>query len=150
MNDNLIEEFEALFSPGFFDITLENFKDIFVNQFAIHEKRNYLAERFFVLLDEFKEIGLNAEIWIDGSYSTLKPEPNDIDVLFLMNDHEINLLTPEKRAKLTNLFDRDQSKIRYKCDLFLINKQNTNDRIYWRGCFGFNRKDEPKGIPKII
>ena len=142
-------EFEPLYPAGFHDITLDNLDDIFVVPFAENERRKYLTERFKDFLDKFSEIGISAEIWIDGSYSTHKPEPGDIDIVFFCDPNQLNTLTPDKHVLISELFNRHLSKIRYNCEVFLAPTDNTNLRSYWRGWFAFSRDEKPKGIPRI-
>ena len=144
-----VVEFTPMFNAGFHDIKLEDFEAIFVNAFQNCDRRKYLVGRFFALLDDFSEFSLSAEIWIDGSFSTQKEEPGDIDILFVVDEEEVNGLGEEKIKSLTRLFDRQEAKIRYHCDLFVILSNNTDDRSYWRGWFGYTRNEEPKGIPRI-
>jgi len=142
-------DFPPLFNAGFHEISLDDFEEIFVTSFQNKNRRRYLMNRFFAFIESFEEIGINAEIWIDGSFSTQKEEPNDIDILFIVDEMEVNQLAPESQNSLTNLFDRNESKIRYCCDLFLITSNNFDIRSYWRGWFGFSRNEAPKGIPRI-
>lgn len=143
-------EFEPIYQAGFHDITLDRMEEIFVQPFQDNERRQYLTERFKAFLDKFSELGLPAEIWIDGSYSTLKPEPGDIDIVFFYDPAQVNNMTQEKHNLIKELFNRELSKIRYNCDVFLIPTTDTNLRSYWRGWFAFSRDEQPKGIPRII
>jgi len=142
-------EFEPIYPAGFHDISLDAMHDIFVAPFEDNERRKYLTERFKNFFEKFSELGIGAEIWIDGSYSTLKPEPGDIDIVFFCNPEQLNTLTQEKRTLISELFNRDISKIRYNCEVFLVPTDNANLRSYWRGWFAFSRDEKPKGIPRI-
>lgn len=143
-------EFQPLFPAGFFDITLEQLDEFFVLPFENNTRRQYLTERFKIFIEKFLEIGIPSEIWIDGSYSTHKPEPGDIDIVFFYNPVDANILNLEKKALIKELFDRNLSKIRYGCEVFFIPSDNHNLRSYWRGWFGFCREEKPKGIARII
>jgi hypothetical protein len=43
---------------------------------------------------------LAAEVWIDGSYTTEKPEPGDIDVIFFIDGIHANALSNENKVIL--------------------------------------------------
>lgn len=143
-------EFEPLYPAGFHDITTNNLEEIFVNPFTENDKRKYLMNRFRIFLEKYLELGLSAEIWIDGSYSTQKQNPGDIDILIVYNNNEVIQLPIEKKTKLEELLNRDISKIRYSIDVLSMPSNNEVLRSYWRGWFGFSRSEQPKGIPRIF
>jgi hypothetical protein len=78
-------EYRPLYQAGFKDINESDLKSVFVEPFENPERREYLLSRFSALLDRFKEVGISSEVWIDGSFSTEKPEPGDIDMIFFIN-----------------------------------------------------------------
>lgn len=142
-------EFDPLLEPGFHDITIDSLESIFVQPFQNKERRLYLTERFKVLFEKFTELGIEAEIWIDGSYSTQKPEPGDIDLVFFYYPDQLNSLPEEKRVIVEELFDNKITKIRYNCDVYYAPTTEPEWRSYWRGWFGFSRDENPKGIPRL-
>jgi hypothetical protein len=142
-------EFDPLYPAGFRDISFDSLDDIFVTPFENGERRKYLTDRFRAYIEKFSELGLQAEIWLDGSYSTNKPEPGDMDILIVFDVNEVNNLPLEKRPLLQELFDRELSKIRYSIDVLLLPSNDVNNRSYWRGWFGFSRNEQPKGIPRL-
>ncbi|TXE14904.1 hypothetical protein ES692_17680 [Psychroserpens burtonensis] len=142
-------EHKPLYQAGFKDINESDLKSVFINPFENSERREYLLTRFGALLDRFKEAGIPSEVWIDGSFSTEKPEPGDIDMIFFVDNKEVNSLPQDKQRILMELNDRNISSIRYNCDVFIIPNQDLNARSYWRGWFGFSRNEEPKGIIRM-
>lgn len=144
-----VKEFEPLYPAGFHEIELENMDEIFVSPFAENERRKYLTDRFRDFLEKFSELELKVEIWVDGSYSTHKPEPDDMDILIVFDTNEVNQLPMEKRPLLKELFNRELSKMRYSIDVLLLPSNETDHRSFWRGWFGFSRSEQPKGIPRL-
>ncbi|MBI5324228.1 MAG: hypothetical protein HZB41_02935 [Ignavibacteriae bacterium] len=142
-------EYQPLHPAGFKDINENEISQIFVDQFINNDKRKYLVERFFVLLEKFKELGINAEVWIDGSFVTKKPEPGDIDIIFFLNGNEINILPNDKKMFLDYFTKNDIIKLRYHCDIYVVLNNDPNWRSYWRGWFGYTRNEEPKGIYRL-
>ena len=142
-------DYQPIHSAGFLDISNDQLDNIFLAPFDNKGRRKYLLERFSALVDRFKETGLSAEVWIDGSFATLKPEPGDIDIIFFVDANNVNTLPEEKKKIIMELNNRTHSNIRYNCDVFIIPSQDFNNRSYWRGWFGFSRNEEPKGIIRL-
>lgn len=143
-------EYPPIHNAGFLDITNEQLVETFLDPFDNKTRREYLLTRFNALVDRFKESGLSAEVWIDGSFSTLKPEPGDIDVIFFVDVNQVNLLSTDKKKIIIELNNRKYSNIRYNCDVFIIPSKDVDNRSYWRGWFGFSRNEEPKGIIRLF
>lgn len=62
----------------------------------------------------------------------------------------VNGLSVDKKLILDELFiDQKTTKLRYECDAYFI-LDNINDKSYWRGLFGFDRNEKPKGIARIM
>lgn len=142
-------DFDSIFPPGFHDIDKDDIPDLFVNSFNNHTHREYLTERLFAYLDEFEKLGLSAEVWLDGSYTTYKPEPKDIDLLIICNQSEINKLPASMRPKIKELLDNSITSVRYSVHLLLAEEHDAVWRSYWRGWFGFSRDEKPKGIVRF-
>lgn len=162
-------EFNELgyYQAGIHKLTLDEFKNNFVNPFGESTSRKRIYENFLDFF--FSEYitpfhSVISRVWIDGSFTTSKLNPNDIDwIIFLKfkNDEEFNL---------TNQFMKLYKKslkafaYNYDCDLYIIydkdevSMPNINDETkyflqnidlmfkYWMGQFTFDRKQNPKGI----
>lgn len=76
------KEYEPLLENGFKEIALWQLDSHFLEPFGENEHRKYLINRLNAFISEFLSLSIDAEIWIDGSFTTLKPEPQDIDVVF--------------------------------------------------------------------
>ncbi|MGR0480045.1 MAG: DUF6932 family protein [Candidatus Electronema sp. V4] len=142
-------DYEPLYPAGFVDIRDTELEATFLEPFGDKSRRKYLLGRFSALIERFKETGLNAEVWIDGSFATKKPEPVDIDTIFFLDSDKVSMLCADKQNILNELKDRKYSKIRYDCDFFISLNGDANWRSYWRGWFGFSRYEEPKGIIRL-
>ena len=65
-----------------FDIELDTFKDIFVN----NEKRELIYTEFLLFVDYLKSWNIGTfNQWVDGSFVTKKIIPNDIDVVTFLD-----------------------------------------------------------------
>lgn len=145
------KEYEPLLENGFKQIGLWELDSLFLEPFGENIQRKYLIDRLNAYLSEVSYLGLNAEIWIDGSFTTHKPEPEDIDVVFLFDASEIDSLDERKAKLFEDLFIcRDVIKVRYSVDVYFIDRNDENEKQKWISTFGFNdRKLNSKGIYKI-
>jgi hypothetical protein len=145
------KEYDPLFEYGFKEIALWQIDSIFLEPFGENEQRKRLINRFNAYLNEFSYLGINAELWIDGSFSTIKPEPEDIDVVFLLDDNEVNNLKNRKLKLFEDLFlDREMVKARYSVDVYFIDRNDEIEKQKWITTYGFDsRKINSKGIYKI-
>ncbi len=143
-------EFDPLFTPGFHNITIEELEYYFATPFSDPAIRINLIKRFSLLVDKIKELGIEFELWIDGSFCTFKPNPGDVDLVTFFKEEDINSLSSEKKNILENIFlERYEIKYRYGCDIYWAFKSDNQFRSYWRGWFGFSRSEVPKGIPRL-
>ena len=143
-------DFPPLLDPGFHDLDLKQVEDLCVTQFSNNDRRGKIWERFNAFLNQLRSTGLDYELWLDGSFLTEKDTPADIDAVVFYDPIAVNLLPANHRATLGRLFtDRQVTKLRYLTDAFFIPNVDPNDRMYWRGCFGFDRHDNPKGFVRF-
>jgi hypothetical protein len=69
-------------------ISIENIGDHFVRPFTSSSTRMLLLEQFISFTSDLsKAVNGPLRVWIDGSFVTLKQNPNDIDlVVFIENE----------------------------------------------------------------
>jgi predicted nucleotidyltransferase len=143
-------EYPALLEAGMHNMTLSDLKSVFVDPFENVERRENLLNRFEAFITRLKDVPINMEVWIDGSFATKKEHPGDIDLVVVCAPEEVNKLPIEKQLILKELFeDQKTTKLRYECDAYFV-IDNMNDKSYWRGLFGFDRNEKPKGIARIM
>lgn len=146
------KEYKPLFERGFKQIALWQLDSTFLEPFEENEHRKYLINRLNAFINEFQFLGLEAEIWIDGSFSTHKPEPQDIDVVFLLDQKAVSSLDSKKEELFHELFmKREEVRVRYSLDVYFIDRDDDEDKQNWISTYGFDsRKMNSKGIYKII
>lgn len=143
-------EYPALLEAGMHNMTLSDLKSVFVDPFENVARRENLLNRFEAFITRLKDVPINMEVWIDGSFATKKEHPGDIDLVVVYDPEEVNKLPIEKQLILKELFeDQKTTKLRYECDAYFV-IDNMNDKSYWRGLFGFDRNEKPKGIARIM
>jgi hypothetical protein len=142
-------EFQPLLPGGFHDFTLEGLQTLCVTNFQNNNKRKLLFENFLKFLEHLKLIDSKFEIWVDGSFTTEKIEPEDIDILIVYDEQHLKTLPQQQVSLIQSLFNRNLSKIRFNLDVLICEKNNMDQRSYWRGWFGFTRNEVLKGIAKF-
>ncbi len=142
-------DYDSIIEPGIQDINIDQLEEIFVKPFNQPERRKYLVEHLQALLKQFEEIGVRFEIWIDGSFTTHKVSPNDIDIVCFAEPAQLIHLSTNKVTKLKFLLDNRLTKQLYTCDIYFVPSDDQQLRSYWRGWFGFFRNEKPKGIARI-
>lgn len=105
------------------------------------------------VVNRIQAANIEAEIWVDGSFLTHKPNPNDSDVLVRISSSVLDQGTDKQRE----LIEWIQSDLKpsYMCDSYVLpvypsghSHEVLNDymRAYWLKQFGFSRGEELKGI----
>jgi hypothetical protein len=144
-------EYKPLLREGFKEIALWQLDSEFLEPFGENEQRKYLVDRLKAFISEFQYIGLDAELWIDGSFTTIKPEPQDVDVVFLFEATEIDKLESRKNKLFEELLlNRENTKARYSIDVYFIDGNDEAEKQKWIETYGFDsKKINSKGIYKI-
>jgi hypothetical protein len=146
-------EYTPILTNGFKDITESDLQKEFVKPFDNgHEHRNKLLINFGHFLDQFKKLGIQAEVWIDGSFATYAPDPSDVDVVFYFETEQIDLLEEEKKQLFNKLFtSRDFMRNLYKVEVHYGEKDNEMDYQQWIKTFGtYYDNITPKGIFRMM
>lgn len=147
------KEYSPLLPNGFKDISELELHNEFVQPFNNgFEHRTSLLDNFQMFLNQFKELGIKAEIWIDGSFVTYAPDPEDIDVVFYFNPTEVDALDTEKKKQFERLFkSRRFMKNLYQVEVFYGMMGNNGDYNQWEKVFGTCYDNTtPKGIFRLV
>ena len=151
-------DFEAngMLPAGFHDCSVQEFIDTFVDCFPTSQRRKVIVDALWDFSEEIYNIGIPYEFWVDGSFVTTKINPNDADLVLFLQIPNMNLLGSQLatfRQKYKDTLD-----IYFAYATSPENQQLTDpstyyqfvtQRNYWRGQFGFDRADSPKGIVRI-
>lgn len=147
-------EYTPLHPSGFKDIAETDFHKEFVSPFTYQaeDHRNNLLIGFGSFLNEFKELNITAEVWIDGSFTTTAPDPSDIDVVFYFKPEQVNSLSDDKKDKFQKLFQsRCLIKNLYNVEVFYGMQGSDYDYNQWTYVFGTCYDNvTPKGIFRIF
>lgn len=141
-------------------LTLNEFKEIFVNSFDEDSSRHEIFENYTRYIEAFRaEITPNFKHWINGSFVTNRINPKDIDLVNLI-DFEI---AKEKYEFIKEKYINQQSLKTYKIDAYLVKIypethkeyiKTHSDLLYWEHWFGNTPKNRvkkrfPKGFIEI-
>lgn len=138
---------EPLFSPGLHIIDEQNLEELFAFPFSPSHHRDQLIKKLRKFLALIKAVGAPCSIWIDGSFTTEKIEPRDIDLVVFMHKHDIQSLSRQQRIELDFLKDRELLKTQYACDVYIACADDADRKDYFMSKFG---KDDRHGIEKGI
>ena len=149
-------ETNGMLPGGLHEYSFEQFMRQFVDGFPASQRRKEISKTLVAFAKEIYTFGIPYEFWIDGSYVTTKVNPNDADVVIFLQVPAANRLFP--------IYDSIRQKYYPWLDIYFAyaaSPENQkvlspkdyqtviNQRNYWRGQFGFDRSDNPKGVVKI-
>jgi len=141
--------------PGLHIMTVEEFQAAFVTPFPHSTTRSNILVGYVRHRSELVQLLDAFEQFVDGSFTTNKNDPNDVDLLVMADGDLVDALSPDDKIKLTELVDGKATQGKYLCDAyFLPTYPDTHpmyvhirpQRKYWMGEFGFDRCDVAKGI----
>ncbi|MBB1350357.1 MULTISPECIES: DUF6932 family protein [Pseudoalteromonas] len=141
-------------STGFNDIDKADIYKMFAEPFPHSKRRIMLTTKLREYIEQVNSLanraGVNIEIWIDGSFTTEKLEPDDIDLVISAKTCELESLPIELKDAFITLVDNNHTKVNYNCDVYFCSEDDVVNRSYWRGWFLFDRDEKPKGIARIF
>jgi hypothetical protein len=145
--------YRALFPAGsFVDVGLSNIAEVFASEVDTPQRRR-LASQLRLFIAHLQNLGLTSfEMWIDGSFTTVKPNPTDIDVVCFMPREQLEQLSDESLQKLAHLASEDGRpyvREKWNIDYYHCPFDSMTDRNYWKTKFSKDEYGEPKGIGRI-
>lgn len=132
------------------EISMDTFKNTFVDAFYDAPIRQELFDNYNLYMNDLSGF-LTKDFfqWIDGSYVTNKKEPNDFDLITVLDyfDYEKNKEILEKQFASFN------GRQKYKVDAYIVANYpeshknhifTKSDFLYWRNLFGKTRVNRAK------
>lgn len=140
-----------LLSPGLHDVSEGDLDNHFLSAFPHSASRPRLIAGFRAYLAELASLPLRFEVWLDGSFTTTKVDPGDIDLVVFASTTTLNAQPPHIQQRLWALLaDRANLRLRFGCDVLFSPEEDAGRRSYWRGWYGFDRNENPKGIARLV
>jgi hypothetical protein len=96
-----------LLAPGRHVMTIDDVRKLCVEPFPGNQLRSDLYYKLEQMFQDFLMAGLPCEFWIDGSYFTEKPEPEDLDVTVIVPSDYGNQITDVQRILIDKANDGD-------------------------------------------
>ena len=143
----------GMISPGLHKSSLKEVFKILVQAFPTSSTRLVIYNAFLKFLKQLSDLYRIHEVWIDGSFSTAKVNPNDMDIVVYFHVESFMKIQKEwNDIRCSNKTYLDiypavaiTDDLKSKVSVEIYNTQ-VNQRNYWRGQFGYDRNDIPKGI----
>lgn len=146
-------DYPPLLQNGFQEIGLWQLDQYFLEPFSNKdtERRLRLINRFKLFLEELIKLGIPLEVWIDGSFTTQKVDPDDIDVVVWAKETDTDTLSTDQGILFEKLLiNRDYVRVRYDIDVYLGDASSQSEYDKWLNEFGKDQsKLNPKGIFKL-
>ena len=151
--------FPPLLPPGFHDFDDDKIKSLCVEAFPNSVRRSMLYCNYIQLIEHFRAINQQCrcftEVWLDGSFNTQKNEVDDVDIIVVIDFLALNNLPDVLKPTVSTLLNRDYVKLNFNIDVLLLAENHPDldydeRRSYWRGWFGFDRKENPKGLARVM
>ncbi|WP_050387921.1 DUF6932 family protein [Bradyrhizobium pachyrhizi] len=143
---------------GIHHLTKSDIEALFVTSFPHSSTRATILAGYKKYSEEIVSIVGSCAQLIDGSFTTSKNDPGDVDLVMLVDATVVDALPPAKKAELRALVSGPVTKAAYMCDAYFcpvypaghpMSDHARQQRKYWLGEFGFDRNDVPKGIVHV-
>ena len=141
---------------GLLNYPYADFKVTFVDNFGNSQTRQHIFSNYERYLNDLKtEIVKTFNNWVNGSFTTTKINPNDIDVVNIVtHSEELN----KNYHLLTKFLTQGGSKESYLVDGYFVPVYPSDDPrsaiteqylSYWKRWFGHDRDNNPKALIEL-
>lgn len=129
-------DFQPLFESGIHKITLSKLAEI-TSGSPPTEKRRELMVGFAGFLRHAMSANLHSmEIWIDGSFMTVKDEPDDVDCVLWVPRSHVDQCSEADYDKLQTLLNRPFIRYKFGVDLYIGDPDAADELSTWEHTFG--------------
>jgi hypothetical protein len=94
------QEYPPLLGKGFHQLTIDTLRDLCVTDFPESTVRADIMAGFEAIYERALAVNIEGELWINGSFTTNKIDPEDIDLILITDP---NLETKEPPSKPISL-----------------------------------------------
>jgi hypothetical protein len=143
---------------GVLNSSIQDFEIHFIVNFKDSSTRPEIFKGYLKYCDKLLPLNIAFKQWINGSFTTSKINPNDIDFVTYIDALKLdeNL---EIQKKISEICNPEETKKEFLCDVYFIPVfpqeipelyRYTIDRVnYWRKWFGYDRNNNSKGIIEL-
>jgi hypothetical protein len=150
------QEFPPLLPLGFHRMALAEMRETFVNKIPGSRRRKAVMDGLEKIIEKLIAENIQSEIWLDGSFVTKKIDPDDSDIVAVIQWDFFDGATSSQKSIIDWLStDLMPGFLCHSHVLFQYPESHNQCaegawlRSYWHRQFGFTRKDSPKGIVVI-
>lgn len=147
------EEFSPLLPPGWHVMDIPAVRRLCVARFPDSIVRGRIMTLLEEVISMMQQARMRGQLWIDGSFTTQKLNPDDVDVILVVPAEDFIGMDAQQLAFI-NWFRGNSLKQSHKCDnyFFIRNSDNAINEYtyaYWLRQFGFSRANEMKGFAVV-
>jgi hypothetical protein len=150
-------EFPPILAQGFHSLTPTEVMELCVTAFPESTVRGDIMAGLESILERIEDLNMACEIWLDGSFTTHKLEPEDVDFIVFAPIAVLETASQELDEFIEWMNDNhDEPKTLFKCHTQIVFEGAQNDyandligdtRSHYQNLFGFSvTTREPKGI----
>lgn len=147
------QDYPPILRPGIHAMTLDQIRQTFVSPLPEAAPRLRLFSLFDQWLARLRQLNVTGTLWLDGSFVTRKPNPDDLDCI-LWNPSFVGPVSEESKIEVRGMIDRTFAKAQYGIDLYIAipgPDRKMASEAYWRGLFGFQHDGRSaKGFVELI
>jgi hypothetical protein len=156
MSSAIKQEYPPLLELGFHPMSLAEMRATFVDSFRNSKRRKPIMDGLEKIIQKLIDQQIEAEIWVNGSFLTTKIDPLDSDILVIVAGDFFLKCTPAQKGTIRWL--NDDLRTSFLCHSHVLfthavghSEYETSVwyHAYWLRQFGFNTKNDPKGIAVI-
>lgn len=135
--------------------TIQEFEKRFVKEAEDEKIRRNLFDKYNEYCNNLISLAVASIQWVNGSFTTIKPNPNDIDLVIHFDGMKIHE-EKDLQLRIEKLIDKREIKRRYKChpQFVLVYPQTIPDLYsyyikryeYWLKWFSKDRDGNSKGL----
>lgn len=144
---------------GFVKPKLEDFERRFVRGFKESNTRSEIFNGYLKYCSKILSLEVASLQWIDGSFTTNKINPKDIDFVTHVDGIKLDSSTEQEQELFIKLANKQRSETECKCDAYFIflyppeYRDLYEDALkaieYWSKWFARDREENPKGLIEL-
>lgn len=151
------DDFPPLLPMGFHPMTLAQLRALCVGSFPNSITRTSVMDGLEAVILQLNKSGIPMEVWVDGSFTTQKLNPEDSDIVIRLSGPDYDGASMPAKAPIVWAVQNDL-KPSHKCDSYAFPEypeghklygQGQWRRAYWLNKFGYDRQEQPKGLAVI-
>ena len=102
-------EFSPLLPEGLHPKTLDEVEMICVHGFHLSTTRSIIMDGLRLMVQKLEQAGIQGDLWINGSFLTVKIDPEDVDIALRINELSLLDATPNQMALIGWFGSRDST-----------------------------------------